>query len=69
MTAYGTELPIPNVRSSVANGGKADKKLNASSSHFDPDRSSALVGQCTAAPRFRTIQVYPKDLRVASGAS
>jgi hypothetical protein len=25
MTASGTELPIPNVRSSVANGGKADK--------------------------------------------
>jgi hypothetical protein len=24
-SAYGTELPIPNVRSSVANGGKADK--------------------------------------------
>jgi hypothetical protein len=23
--AYGTELPIPNVRSPVANGGKADK--------------------------------------------
>jgi hypothetical protein len=22
---YGTKLPIPNVRSSVANGGKADK--------------------------------------------
>jgi hypothetical protein len=22
--AFGTELPIPNVRSSVANGGKAD---------------------------------------------
>jgi hypothetical protein len=25
MSAFGTELPIPNVRSSVANGGKADK--------------------------------------------
>ena len=25
MSASGTELPIPNVRSSVANGGKADK--------------------------------------------
>jgi hypothetical protein len=25
MTAVGTKLPIPNVRSSVANGGKADK--------------------------------------------
>jgi hypothetical protein len=25
MSPYGTELPIPNVRSSVANGGKADK--------------------------------------------
>jgi len=25
MSAYGTELPIPNVRSSVANRGKADK--------------------------------------------
>jgi hypothetical protein len=24
-SGYGTELPIPNVRSSVANGGKADK--------------------------------------------
>jgi hypothetical protein len=28
MTAIGTELPIPNVRSSVANGGKADKKCS-----------------------------------------
>jgi hypothetical protein len=25
VSAVGTELPIPNVRSSVANGGKADK--------------------------------------------
>jgi hypothetical protein len=25
MSPIGTELPIPNVRSSVANGGKADK--------------------------------------------
>ena len=25
MTGFGTELPIPNVRSSVANRGKADK--------------------------------------------
>jgi hypothetical protein len=25
MSVHGTELPIPNVRSSVANGGKADK--------------------------------------------
>jgi hypothetical protein len=25
MSPFGTELPIPNVRSSVANGGKADK--------------------------------------------
>ena len=25
MSEFGTELPIPNVRSSVANGGKADK--------------------------------------------
>ena len=25
MSALGTELPIPNVRSSVANGGKAEK--------------------------------------------
>jgi len=28
----------------------------------DPDRSSALVGQCTAVPRFRTIQACPRDL-------
>src|SRR5262249_21845153 len=28
---------------------------------FDPDWLSALVGQCTAAPRFRTIQARPKD--------
>src|SRR5262245_49370051 len=29
---------------------------------FDPTRTSALVDQCTAAPRFRTIQVRPMDL-------
>ena len=29
MSAHGTELPIPNVRSSVANGGKADKICEA----------------------------------------
>src|SRR5262245_43882504 len=30
-------------------------------SDSDPLRSSALVGQCIAAARFRTIQVHPKD--------
>jgi hypothetical protein len=28
---------------------------------FDPERSSALVGQCTAAPRIQNIQACPKD--------
>jgi hypothetical protein len=43
--------------------------LAASLSAFDPDRSSARVWQCAAAPRFRTIQACPKDLRVPSGAT
>jgi hypothetical protein len=37
------------------------------SRHLDPDRPSARGGWCTAAPRFRTIQVCPKDLPVPSG--
>src|SRR5262245_37148184 len=36
---------------------------------IDPLRTSARVGQCTAAPRFRTIQVQPKDLPVPSTAT
>jgi hypothetical protein len=32
---------------------------------LDPDRSPALVGQCTAAPQFRTIQACPMDLSAA----
>ena len=55
-SAIGTELPIPNVRSSVANG---QDMLNASSWHFDPEQTSA---------RFTTIQISPQDfpsLRVA----
>jgi hypothetical protein len=63
MTAAGTELPIPNVRSSVANGVPAQvvdatqalnrsagvanpsgqDMLNASSSHFEPTRTSAVL--------------------------
>jgi len=35
----------------------------------DPKRSSALVGRCTATPRFRTFQVCPKDLPVPSAAT
>jgi hypothetical protein len=36
---FGTELPIRNVRSSVAIGGKSENIwLNVSSSHFDPGR-------------------------------
>jgi hypothetical protein len=31
---------------------------------FDPDRPSARVGQCSAAPRFRTFQARPKDLSI-----
>jgi hypothetical protein len=34
MSANGTELPIPNLCSSVANGGKADK-IAVRSSGFD----------------------------------
>jgi len=53
---------------SVAFECEADMRTVDRSNQSDvnhPDRSSALVGQCTAAPQFRTIQACPMDLPAA----
>jgi hypothetical protein len=72
MSPLGTKLPIRNVRSPVANGGKSGQHLLVLSiTGFDPKqtlgRSDVLLPfwarwPIMAQPQFRTIQVCLKDL-------
>jgi hypothetical protein len=42
MTAHGPKLPIRDVRSSVATGGRPDMVQKAESVAFDPSRKSTI---------------------------
>jgi hypothetical protein len=55
MTATGTELPIPNVRSSVANGGKADKICSMRVLLILPE---AVIGPPTEIPQHNSLLPY-----------
>jgi hypothetical protein len=52
MSAHGTELPFPNVRSSVANWGKADKICSIRVLRIDPKRTSKALMKPEGRPTF-----------------